>query len=342
MAAYGSVEYQSQSKIMPRRSLHILLVVTLMMPVEVFANFKSGIACGNRNIDAREFYAAYDCYFDAYRSSTTKREKVTALGSLAFTSVKMRNKQQAANHLIELLNVEPDNSWARSFARDQDINIGKIADTISPIFYVAVVIPLFYYRNQVLAFASSVISLLLQIFQVIYKIIVGIISLTSGTKRVAQTFMGKSHRHSIFISYSHADKVILKNLKKHLKYYEDNGHISSWDDTKISTGMLWKKEIDNALSSANVAILLVSSDFLASDFIMKYELPTLLKSAKLNGTKILPVIVTPCAYEDSHLVNFQAFNSPSNPVIGLTRVKKEDLYAKIAKEVKDVVAENSE
>src|SRR6218665_3206938 len=87
----------------------------------------------------------------------------------------------------------------------------------------------------------------------------------------------------IFISYSHKDAEYLERLLVHLKPLERDGLIDTWVDTRLLAGDRWKKEIDAALKKARVAVLLVSADFLASDFIINNELPPLLKAAEEQG-----------------------------------------------------------
>lgn len=120
-----------------------------------------------------------------------------------------------------------------------------------------------------------------------------------------------SNKINIFISYSHADVKWLERLKIHLKVltkYSDS--VEYWEDTKLRGGDKWREEIEKAINKANVAVLLISTSFLASDFISNNELPTLLCKAEQDGTRILPLIVSPCAYELSELSGFQAINSP--------------------------------
>jgi len=105
-------------------------------------------------------------------------------------------------------------------------------------------------------------------------------------------------RTQIFVSYSHADSDHLQRLKIHLRPFERQSLVDVWSDTKINAGQLWKKEIEDALGRAAVAILLVSADFLASDFVATDELPPLLKAAEEEGVKILPVILKPCAFTE--------------------------------------------
>ena len=74
--------------------------------------------------------------------------------------------------------------------------------------------------------------------------------------------------------------------------------IERWDDTRLQTGR-WRDQIERAIDSAKVAILLVSADFLASDFIENEELPPLLDKAQRKGTVILPVILTSCLFTET-------------------------------------------
>lgn len=141
----------------------------------------------------------------------------------------------------------------------------------------------------------------------------------------------------VFISYSHEDKKLLERIKVHLKPYVKKGEMDLWDDTKIKPGMLWRDEIKKALDSAKVAVLLVSADFLASDFIVDSELPPLLSAAELEGTLIIPVILKPCAFSDSKLEQFQSINPPSEPLNGMNRNKREQVFAELAKAVKEAL-----
>lgn len=122
----------------------------------------------------------------------------------------------------------------------------------------------------------------------------------------------KKGKLNIFISYSHADKRWLDRLEVHLKalkrYLSD---VEYWDDTKLKGGDKWKQKIEQAIAKANVAILLVSTDYLASDFVATDELPPLLQKAEKEGTRILPLIVSPCAFTLSELHEFQAINDPN-------------------------------
>ncbi len=104
-------------------------------------------------------------------------------------------------------------------------------------------------------------------------------------------------RARIFISYSHADEAWKDRLARHLRVLELEGELSLWDDRRIDTGDDWLPEIETALETADVAVLLVSADFLVSDFIRRQEVPRLLARRAAGGVWVVPVIVEPCPWE---------------------------------------------
>lgn len=139
-----------------------------------------------------------------------------------------------------------------------------------------------------------------------------------------------------FISYSHTDRVWLDRLHVHLKPLQRNYDIDIWDDTRLTPGSNWQAEIERAVKAAKVAILLVSADFLASEFITTNELPRLLESAQKEGARILSVIVSPCAFaRHPNLSQFQAVNNPSEPLTSMAWDKQERVFDKLAVEIEN-------
>ncbi|TFG50128.1 MAG: toll/interleukin-1 receptor domain-containing protein [Anaerolineales bacterium] len=102
---------------------------------------------------------------------------------------------------------------------------------------------------------------------------------------------------TIFISYSREDEKWKDCLHPHLKLLEKAHHVTIWDDSKIDTGDKWFNEIETAISEAAVAVCLISADYLASDFCIKEEIPTLLERREKTGMVIIPVMLRPCFYK---------------------------------------------
>lgn len=152
----------------------------------------------------------------------------------------------------------------------------------------------------------------------------------------------------IFVSYSHQDSHFLTRLKVHLRPYERDRLVDVWSDERIQAGDDWRDEIESALESASVAILLVSADFLASDFIANNELPRLLDAARQRGTRIIPVILKPCAYTRiPQIARFQSVNNPSKSLIKQSEAEQEEIWDKVAEAIfesnkVDSVAPNSD
>jgi hypothetical protein len=138
----------------------------------------------------------------------------------------------------------------------------------------------------------------------------------------------------IFVCYAHTDSRCLDRLLVHLKPLERRSKIECWSDTRIRAGDKWRTEIAENIEKAAVAVLLVSADFLASDFIVKHEIPPLLIKAEASGTRIIPVIIKPCGFiRDDSLQNFQCINDPKQPLLGLSDIEQEHLYDRLAAEI---------
>src|SRR5947209_8121816 len=142
-------------------------------------------------------------------------------------------------------------------------------------------------------------------------------------------------RTKVFISYSHKDVKWLERLKVHLRPLIRDREIDAWDDTMIAPGSNWREDIKRAIATAKAAILLISADFLASDFIANNELIALLQAAKIGGTIIIPVIISPSGFQQNQIVSqFQAINDPQRPLINLKKGEQEAVWVKVIEAIK--------
>jgi tetratricopeptide (TPR) repeat protein len=142
----------------------------------------------------------------------------------------------------------------------------------------------------------------------------------------------------IFISYSHADKRWLERLREQFAPFVRSGRLVAWDDAMIATGAQWREEIKRAIDEADVAVLLVSTSFIASPFITENELPPLLNAAKTRGLVIAWVPITATNYEETELKHYQAVHDPKRPLKKLRPADRDEVLVEIARKISRAIA----
>jgi TIR domain len=117
-----------------------------------------------------------------------------------------------------------------------------------------------------------------------------------------------SQQQTIFISYSHQDQSWLAKLKVYLRTLEQQGIIKFWDDSQIEPGSPWEKQITDVLDSSKAGLLLISQDFLVSQFVKDVELAKLLEVAKRAGKQIFWLPLSPSTVFSTHkeITQFQS------------------------------------
>ena len=101
---------------------------------------------------------------------------------------------------------------------------------------------------------------------------------------------------SLVFSYSHADAALRNELEKHLSPLKRMGRISTWHDRRIVPGEEFEGEIDHYFSTADIILLLISSDFIASDYCYQIEMSNALQRHERGEAVVIPVILRPCAW----------------------------------------------
>ncbi|HEC44510.1 MAG TPA: TIR domain-containing protein [Bacteroides sp.] len=146
-------------------------------------------------------------------------------------------------------------------------------------------------------------------------------------------------KRKIFICYSHNDNKIRERVEIFLQSMQYEGlKFDFWSDQRIKPGTSWKQEIRNALNESSVAILIISSDFLASDFIRSDELPNILKKAENEGIKIISIIAAHCRFKKlTTLSKFQAVNDPSQPLNSMKRHEQDNVYLNMTYVIDDLL-----
>lgn len=140
----------------------------------------------------------------------------------------------------------------------------------------------------------------------------------------------------VFISYSHRDEKYKDELLRHLRVLEKQGVASFWDTSLIPTGANWSDEIRKAIHEARVAVLLISPDFLASDYIVDQELPALFKRARERNVIVLPILVRPAQWTAvPDLAQFQFLNDVTRPIS--TSENRDEDFARIAGRISELL-----
>jgi hypothetical protein len=98
----------------------------------------------------------------------------------------------------------------------------------------------------------------------------------------------------------------------------------------------WFRQINEEISRADVGVLFVSADYLASEWITAHELPTLFKAGEEKGLRILWVAVSPSLYSETAVSQFQALNDPSKPLETLNRGQREAVISQALRRIAEV------
>jgi tetratricopeptide (TPR) repeat protein len=118
----------------------------------------------------------------------------------------------------------------------------------------------------------------------------------------------------IFCSYAHLDEALRNKLDRQLSPLRREGKIKSWFDRMIEAGEEWKGKIDEHLNSADIILLLISADFIHSDYCYDIEMARALERQGKGEARVIPVILRPCAWERTQFAHIQALPADAKPV----------------------------
>jgi len=118
----------------------------------------------------------------------------------------------------------------------------------------------------------------------------------------------------LFCSYSHKDDSLRQALQSHLAVLKRRGIIADWHDRRIGAGTEWRNQIDKNLELAQVILLLISADFLASDYCYESELSRAIQRHENGEARVIPVIARPCDWTNAPFHLLQALPNDAKPV----------------------------
>lgn len=139
---------------------------------------------------------------------------------------------------------------------------------------------------------------------------------------------------SLFFSYAHEDEALRDELAKHLSIMRRQGVISDWYDRDITAGSEWADAIDDNLNKADIILLLVSPDFIASDYCYDVEMKRALARHDAKEAIVIPVILRPTRWQNAPFSKLQALPKNAKPVT--TWPDQDEAFLYIAEAVQKV------
>jgi TIR domain/Domain of unknown function (DUF4384) len=110
----------------------------------------------------------------------------------------------------------------------------------------------------------------------------------------------------VFFSYSHRDEELRDQLETHLALLKREGELRTWHDRRIGAGREWQGEIDSRLESADLILLLISPDFIASDYCFDREMTLALERHAAGEARVIPIILRPADWQTARFARLQA------------------------------------
>ncbi|PCJ43837.1 MAG: hypothetical protein COA71_00140 [SAR86 cluster bacterium] len=139
----------------------------------------------------------------------------------------------------------------------------------------------------------------------------------------------------LFFSYSHQDEELRNELEKHLSLLRRQGVIDLWSDHRIGPGKEISGEIDQHLESADIILLLVSPDFLNSDYCYDIEMGRAMERHESGETRVIPVILRPCDWQSAPFRKFKALPTDGKPVTKHQTL--DDAFLDITRAIREVI-----
>jgi hypothetical protein len=153
-------------------------------------------------------------------------------------------------------------------------------------------------------------------------------------KCIPQTVI-KKDTLKLFISYSHEDEDLKQLLDIHLASLKRDERIVTWNDRQIFAGQEWDTAIKEELNQSDLILLLISANFIASDYIWKYELANAIERHNSGNSVVIPIFCKPCEFSNMPFSKLQGLPKNADPVINHKNV--DQAFADVVTGIKLVV-----
>jgi tetratricopeptide (TPR) repeat protein len=155
--------------------------------------------------------------------------------------------------------------------------------------------------------------------------------------------MAKTPREAIklFYCYARKDKPLRDELEIHLSWLKRRFQLTNWHDREILPGEEWEQAIDKNLNTAHLIILLISPDFMASDYCFGKEMRRALERHKEGTCRVIPIILRPTYWEDAPFSSIQLLPTNAKPITSWPNPDEafQDVVTEISRTIKDLLKE---
>jgi hypothetical protein len=145
---------------------------------------------------------------------------------------------------------------------------------------------------------------------------------------------------SLFYSYSSKDGKLRDQLETHLSLLRRQGVLSVWHDRRVEAGTEWERQIDQHLEAAAIVLLLVSADFITSEYCYDLEMTRALERHEAGTARVIPVILRPCDWKTAPFGKLQALPRDGKPVT--TWANRDEAFADVARGLREALARRRE
>lgn len=139
----------------------------------------------------------------------------------------------------------------------------------------------------------------------------------------------------LFYSYAHEDEEFRDQLEKHLKLLAREGLIQEWHDRNLGAGTDWEGEISKNLEAAKLILLLISPDFLASDYSYEIEMKLAMEKHHAGEARVIPIILRNCDWHSAPFSKLQALPKDAKPITSWT--DQDSAWTDVAKGIRKAI-----
>lgn len=139
----------------------------------------------------------------------------------------------------------------------------------------------------------------------------------------------------LFYCYAHEDKELRDKLEKHLGALRRLGQIVGWYDREIQAGTEWEHEIDAQISTSSIILLLVSADFISSDYCYSVEMQKALELHRIGHSRVIPILLRLVDWQGTPIATLQMLPTGAKPITSWAN--QDEAFEDIARNIRAVV-----